>query len=220
MKDKDGESDSLDFTEAPREKPRVRDPEPPPKPAAPPKAKPKSTGRRMRGKSRDPATPVVIYTEPPKSRTAPLMIVIGMVLIVAYFMSRQSETPRPAPATQPSQHAAPAQKASPSAAPAQQAKAPPPRVDSPTAPAQPAVQPVLLPPEFLQVFKDYQGRPEHKAMALAMDAKGRFAHGVAARASTQAEANQEALAECARFTGQGGLQAPCRLYAVGDQVVW
>jgi len=77
-----------------------------------------------------------------------------------------------------------------------------------------------LPAEFLQLFQTYKAKPAPKAIALALDPGGRWAYGSIAGYSTQAEANDEALSECARSKAPSDIKEKCRLYAVGDKVVW
>ena len=77
-----------------------------------------------------------------------------------------------------------------------------------------------MPAEFMQAFLEYARKPGSKAIALALDKDGKSAFGSVARHATQKEANEDALSECTRFKTQAGIQASCRLYAVGDQVTW
>ena len=77
-----------------------------------------------------------------------------------------------------------------------------------------------LPADFLKAFQEYAAKSGNKAMALALDADGRSAFVGVAGYTTQSEANEEALSECTRFKPQNGVQENCRLYAVGDKVVW
>ena len=95
------------------------------------------------------------------------------------------------------------------------AQAPPPAAAAP----QPVQKPAW-PADFLQAFQEYAGKPGSKAMAMALDGGGRMAWiGVFERA-TQSEANDEALSQCMRHKTQSAVQENCRLYAVGDEIVW
>ena len=77
-----------------------------------------------------------------------------------------------------------------------------------------------LPAEFEQALERYAAKPGSKAIALALDANGRFAYGIIAAHSTQADANAEALEECARYRSQSSIGGACRLYAAGEKIVW
>jgi hypothetical protein len=78
----------------------------------------------------------------------------------------------------------------------------------------------VIPTEFMQAFQKYTAKSGNKAIALALDNQGRHAFGSIAGHATQAQANEEALAECRTYKTQAGVQGDCRLYAVGDKVVW
>ena len=79
---------------------------------------------------------------------------------------------------------------------------------------------LAVPVDFLQPYHAYATLPGNKAIALALDRNGRWAHGKVAGFSVQPEASEEALVECAKFRAQAGIQENCRLFAVGDKVVW
>lgn len=91
---------------------------------------------------------------------------------------------------------------------------------APPQPPAPRVNIPAVPTAFLAPFQAYTTESGSKAIALALDKDGRFAHAVVARHPVQAEANGEALADCERYRAEAGIQQPCRLFAVGDKIVW
>lgn len=140
----------------------------------------------------------------------PLLIIIATVLVVAFATTERSSKELATPdlsatPTSPTSRSPPTYKAP-------QASAPP---SSPQ-----SVQPPALPAEFLKAFQEYAAKSGNKAMALALDSDGRSAYVGVSGSATQSEANEEALSECTRFKAQSGVQENCRLYAVGDKVVW
>ena len=98
-------------------------------------------------------------------------------------------------------------------------KAPPPTVERETAVAPPAPL-SAVPTTFLQPFQAYTAESGHKAIAMALERDGRFVYASVSRHPVQAEASQEALSDCARFRAEAGLRENCRLFAVGDAIVW
>jgi hypothetical protein len=161
---------------------------------------------------------VKVLVEPaPKSRggiVLPAAIAGAIALAIAYVTA---EPEAPAPAAPVKATPAPVQKAPLYAAP----KATKPAVTA-TVPPPPAprVQMPAVPTAFLQPFQAYTIEAGSKAIALALDRDGRFAHAIVARHPVQAEANGEALADCERYRAGAGVQEPCRLFAVGDRIVW
>ena len=77
-----------------------------------------------------------------------------------------------------------------------------------------------MPPEFLKAVQEYNTKPGYKAIALALDSDGKWAYGSISGWAAQPGANDEALAECARFALKSGARSACKLFAVGDKVVW
>ena len=135
-----------------------------------------------------------------------VLAVVAIAVVVAFARTERSPE---APVTPPPAAAPPA---TPERVPAQ---APPPAAAAP----QPAQKPAW-PADFLEAFQEYAGKPGSKAMAMALDGAGRMAWiGVFERA-TQSEANDEALSQCMRHKAQSAVQENCRLYAVGDEIVW
>jgi hypothetical protein len=194
--------DSLDFThlgetQAPVEKPRAkRKPKRQPKPAA----KPEKTSR---------------------SALVPLLIVAGVAIAVALGVSERTsqEAASPIPATKspPAPYQTPAPKSSQAYAPTKPQTLPP-TVQS--VKPLPGERPQTLPAEFLKELQDYQGRSGLKAIALALDADGRYAYAAVAGLAKQQTANEEALADCARYRAQSAIRSTCRVYAEGDKIVW
>ena len=201
----DAGADSLDFTQAAP----AASPAPPPVDHATPL-------RRASSRKRSPAA-VPAQAAPQRTRSIAIPLLIAAAIgVAAYVVSdRSAQAPTPPTAKAPAPLPPPAYKAPQTPAPAAKAPA------SPPAPADaPSVGPPALPAEFLQLFQTYSAKPAPKAIALALDPNGRWAYGSIAGYSTQAGANEEALSECARFKAQSDIKEKCRLYAVGDKVVW
>jgi hypothetical protein len=149
-----------------------------------------------------------------------LLVIVAIGATIAFFMTERAaeETKAPQPAPKSSK---PPPFQPPTATPAPKAPAPAPKTQTPAqAAAPPETQPPAIPAEFLKAYKDYAARSGNKAIALALDANGRFAYGAIAGLATQKEASDEAISDCTRFRTQSGIRASCRLYAIGDKVVW
>lgn len=186
--------DSLDFT--------------PPEPAKPPAAAPK---RPRPKRAAEPAK------APPRKVGFPVLIAGAIILAVVFFMARESSN-EVAPPPQAKKKAA-----APKTAPKSKAAQPyPPPVSMPTTPQAPApgVEARVLPPDFLKAVQQYNTKAGFKAMALALDPDGKWAYGTITGWATQAGANEEAVAECEKFKIESKAQSTCRLFAVGDRVVW
>lgn len=69
-------------------------------------------------------------------------------------------------------------------------------------------------------WREYSAMPPYRALAVAGDPDSHWVGAASSSAATQIEAEQGALAECRRKRAQRRMQAPCRLYAVGGEVVW
>ena len=187
--------DSLDFT-----------PTELPKPPAPPR-------RRKARKA-----------EPEKTRSSrrlglPVLtvaaLIVGAVLMTANHSSK--EVVKPSPSAKP---AAPKPQAPPVSKPSQPYP-PPVAVQTPQQASPPqGVQARTLPAEFLKAVQAYNTKSGFKAMAFALDSDGKWAYGSISSWATQAGANEEALSECAKFKLESGAESTCRLFAVGDKVVW
>jgi len=152
-----------------------------------------------------------------------LLAAIGVAGVVA-LMLREEEPKEPitSPST-PVKRAAPPEPTA--AAPTAPQPYPPPVQTAPPPGSSPAQAPKLesvraMPPEFLKAVQDYNTKPGYKAIALALDSDGKWAYGSIAGFATQPGANAEALSECARFKSKSGAQSDCKLFAIGDKVVW
>ena len=79
------------------------------------------------------------------------------------------------------------------------------------------------PPEehaFEAAFDQYRADRRFKAMAVAADEAGEWAYGAAYDVQSERSAVENALDECEINRGRYAVQADCRLYAVGDRIVW
>lgn len=75
--------------------------------------------------------------------------------------------------------------------------------------------------DFEALWRRYQELPEPRALAIAGDPDTTLWVGAAAAGqATQAEAERQAVAKCMEQRAKRRLQVPCRLYAVGDFVIW
>jgi hypothetical protein len=70
------------------------------------------------------------------------------------------------------------------------------------------------------LWREYQGLPSYRALALAGDPDRVWVAGAAGGRLSQAEARTAALEECAAHRQERRMQAPCRIYAIGDRIVW
>src|SRR5262245_32220124 len=75
-------------------------------------------------------------------------------------------------------------------------------------------------PELAELWRSYQAMPAERALALAGDPHRVWVAGVAGGEPTPDEAEFAALAQCRQRRAARRLQVPCRLYAVGDEIVW
>lgn len=73
-----------------------------------------------------------------------------------------------------------------------------------------------------EAFRDYLARPGQKAFAVGYQnhPESRLAYGAAWGLESEEAAREQALARCDRAREQSGVRAPCRTYAVGDEVVF
>jgi hypothetical protein len=72
---------------------------------------------------------------------------------------------------------------------------------------------------FESEWQSYRDLEPEKALAVAGDVDGAYASGFAFGKASRHEAEQGALEDCARRRADRRLDAPCRLYAVGDEIV-
>ena len=71
------------------------------------------------------------------------------------------------------------------------------------------------------VWRDYSALPEQRALAIAGELRhDRWVAGASGGHAVPEAAETEALRECQRRRLQKRMQAPCRIYAVGNEVVW
>lgn len=154
----------------------------------------------------------------PRKLGLPVLIIAAIIVAAVFFMARQSSK-EVAPPPKAKKPPASAPKKAPASKPSQPY---PPPVAMPTPPQTPPqdVQARVLPPDFLKAVQQYNTKAGYKAMALALDTDGKWAYGTITGWGTQAGANAESLAECEKFKIQSKAQATCRLFAVGDKVVW
>ena len=73
---------------------------------------------------------------------------------------------------------------------------------------------------FGRLFERYLSLAPHKAIALARDSGGRSAWGHAFGYSTRVGGVERAMNECVDSSVRQRVRSQCRLYAVGDEVVW
>ena len=173
----------------------------------------KRTGRRRKRAVQPGSAAADANTHAKPRRFVPLLVIVAIGATIAFFMTERApeETKAPQPAPKSSK---PPPFQPPTATPAPKAQTP-----AQSAPP-PETQPPAIPAEFLKAYKDYAARSGNKAIALALDTDGRFAYAAIAGPATQKEASDEAISDCTRFRTQSGIKASCRLYAIGDKVVW
>ncbi len=71
-------------------------------------------------------------------------------------------------------------------------------------------------PDPAEVVVRYGALASPKALALATEANGRYAWGIATGEATEAGARSTALDRCRRAARAGGMRADCHLFAVDD----
>lgn len=77
-----------------------------------------------------------------------------------------------------------------------------------------------LPAGFLKAYPEYLAKAEKKAIALAHDRDGRYAWGYGYNYSTQELADARALSECRSRMTEYKVENDCKLYAIGNRVIW
>lgn len=70
------------------------------------------------------------------------------------------------------------------------------------------------------LWGDYVEMPEARALAVAGDPNHLWVGAAAGGAASQSDAEREALERCQRRRVARRMQAPCLLYASGDEIVW
>ena len=71
-----------------------------------------------------------------------------------------------------------------------------------------------------QLWREYRTLPAERALAVAGDPKRKWVAGLVGGQPSAREAEEAALLSCQQRRLARRLQAPCRLYAVGDEIVW
>jgi len=75
--------------------------------------------------------------------------------------------------------------------------------------------------DLAPVWRSYRALPEQRALAIAgVLRQNLWVAGASGGHATSDAAESEALRECQKRRKQQRMQAPCRIYAVGDEVVW
>ena len=70
------------------------------------------------------------------------------------------------------------------------------------------------------LWRDFVALPRERALALAGDPDGLWVAGAAGGEPSKAAAEESALKVCADKRAARRMQAPCRLYATGEKIVW
>ena len=74
--------------------------------------------------------------------------------------------------------------------------------------------------KFLRDYQEYVTKTEKKALALAVSSNGKSIWASSFDDTTQEQAIDEALSTCRKVVSQYRIYADCKLYAIGDEVVW
>lgn len=69
-------------------------------------------------------------------------------------------------------------------------------------------------------LRDYLDYPLFKGLAAAIDDAGRWVYGYVHEMPDERIAAERALAECSTRAARTRVNAPCRLYALGNSIVW
>jgi hypothetical protein len=76
-------------------------------------------------------------------------------------------------------------------------------------------------PNLAEVWRDYRRLPTQRALAISGNIeKDRFVSGMSGGHKNIPEAEAGALRECGARRLKMGQEAACKLYAVGDEIVW
>ena len=70
------------------------------------------------------------------------------------------------------------------------------------------------------LWRDFQDMPPQRALALAGDPDKNWVAASSGGHASRREAEETVLATCRRRRVARRMQAPCRLYASGDEIVW
>ena len=80
--------------------------------------------------------------------------------------------------------------------------------------------PPVVEAKVAYALRNYEGYVPNKAFAFALDAKGNWSFGFAFDMATPELAADRALHECTVHASRNRLESACRLYALGDQLLW
>jgi hypothetical protein len=75
-------------------------------------------------------------------------------------------------------------------------------------------------PGFDRLWKDYSKLPEHRALAVCGDPERLWVAGAVGGAESRRAAREGALKECRKRRESRRLLAPCKIYAIGDEILW
>jgi hypothetical protein len=75
-------------------------------------------------------------------------------------------------------------------------------------------------PGIESLWRAFLEMPPERALALAGDPDRRWVGAAGGGHASQLEAEKSALAACQRRRAARRMQAPCRLYATGSEIVW
>ena len=73
---------------------------------------------------------------------------------------------------------------------------------------------------FGSILGDYMSYKTHKALAVAVEADGKFVFAYEINARNEEVATGIAMQECGKRAGWFAFKAKCSLYAVDNQVIW
>jgi hypothetical protein len=71
-----------------------------------------------------------------------------------------------------------------------------------------------------KLWREYLAMPAERALAIAGDPERRWVGAASGGHGSPSEAEEGALVACRRRRAARRMQAPCLLYARGDQIVW
>ncbi len=71
-----------------------------------------------------------------------------------------------------------------------------------------------------RIWREFVALPNERALALAGDPARQWVAAASGGYASPTEAEEGALAECRRRRAARRMQAPCLLYAKGDEIVW
>lgn len=71
-----------------------------------------------------------------------------------------------------------------------------------------------------RIWRDFEKLPDARALAVAGDPERIWVAGAVGGLPSPIDAEEKALEQCQRKRMARRLQAPCRLYATGSEIVW